>query len=280
MLLDGNTILTAKSLSGPVSASHTTNMALDSRPDAFNGRRSGVRVDDSRIRHARSHEYRSALKPADMQRESFRQMGRVRSSCGIHAFPAPLHVPSRIERLDAPAPGRHSGRVLPGRRSESCSALNRNAGAAAKSHTCALSYFSLTLCCVTPCSGWHGGHATLQSAETGVAVPEMDKPVGSRRDRISSCRVRPWSRHLASHLPSVARALKLCPSWNGNTNLGRLFVQGQIGPIDCKEEMGRRSFDSVRTCGSKGCEKRLRREGRVQPRPSHLFTIRLRPVLP
>jgi hypothetical protein len=150
----------------------------------------------------------------------------------------------------------------------------------AKPNSCSLSYFSLTLCCVTPDSGWSGGHATLHSAEAGHGAIALERPAGLRRERISFCRVRPWSRHPRIHIPDAGRALKLYPLFNGITNLGRRFVQGQIGPIDCKEEKELKSFCSVRTCGSAGCEKRLRREGRVHPRPSHLLTIRLRPVFP
>ncbi len=271
MLLDGNILSTAEPLLSLLPVSDKIGGTRDSRTGAFSGCGSSV-VDDRRTGNEAPRQ--DSAKPRRIC------ASLISGSRGIHKSQAHLHMPSRFECLSALG---HEPRVehrLPGSRSMSWPHLNRSTGTAAKPYSCALSYFSLTLCCVAPSPGWHGGHATLQSAEAGLRMPVTGKPVGSRRDRLSSGRARSWPRHLASHLPSVGRALQLYPLYNGTTNLGRKFVQGQIGPIDCKEEMECKSFDSVRACGSEGCEKRLRREGRVQPRPSRLFTIRLRPVFP
>jgi hypothetical protein len=272
MLLDGNILSTAESLSRLRPVSGKTGGVRGSKTGAFSGCGSS-RVDDRRTANAAPR--RDSVKKA-------RGMcaGLIPGPHTIRTSQAPLHMPSRIGCLSALDHESGTGHVLPGSRPFSELRLNHSMGMAAKPYSYALSYFSLTLCCVTPYPGWHGGHATLHSAEAGLGTPATGKPVGYRRDRISSCRVRPWPRHFVSHLPNVGRALKLYPLINGITNLGRKFVQGQIGPIDCKEEFECKPFDSVRACGSEGCEKRLRREGRVQPRPSHLFTIRLRPVFP
>ena len=82
MLLDGNIVLTAKSLSGPVSTLHTTTKARDSQPDAFSGRGSAPQADDLRV--PRLQERCRELKPTGEQREPIRQVGLIRRSYSVH----------------------------------------------------------------------------------------------------------------------------------------------------------------------------------------------------
>jgi hypothetical protein len=274
MLLDGNIVLTAKSLSGLVPTPRAMSRVRDSKPDAFRGCNDTVRTDNCRAVNTTPEEGRRE------KRESIQPNRSVPACSRILASQAHLHTPGRTESPSALDRESRAGRVLPGGRPSLSSRMKGLSAMAAKPYFCSLSYFSLTLCCVTPCSRWRGGHATLHSAGAGLSMPVTGRPVGYRRDRLAPCRARPWPRHFFTHLPDVGQALKLYPLSNAITNLGRKFVQGQIGPIDCKEEMECKSFDSVRACGSEGCEKRLRREGRGYSRPSHLFIHRLRPVFP
>jgi hypothetical protein len=280
MLLYGNILSTAESLSRLRSVSGKTGQARDSKAGAFSGCDNDSAADDPRI--GRATTWQGDLKPRriDGRRESTRRVCLNSGARAIRTSQALLHMPGRISGSSVLSQKLRTRQIAPGGRSSSSPKVDRSMGTEAKPNFCSLSYFSLTLCCVAPCSRWHGGHATLHSAAAGHAASATERPAGFRRERTSSCRLRPATRQFLSHLPNVGRALKLYPLCNGITNLGRVFVQGQIGPIDCKEEIGRKSFDSVRTCGSEGCEKRLRREGRDNTRPSHLLTIRLRPVFP
>ncbi len=267
MLLDGNILSTAESLLGLLPVPLRAGEVRDSEPDAFSGRVNRSAGDACRAENTGPRKGR--LKPRLIP--GFR---------GIRTSQAHPHTPGRTASFSVHSRTHEIGRVLPGSRPGSRERSNGSTDTAANAPFCALSYFSLTLCCVTPGPGWRGGHATLHSAGAGLDGTATGRPESRWRDLFSSGRVRPQSRHLLTHLPDVGQALKLYPRLNGITNLGREFVQGQIGPIDCKEEMERKSFASVRACGSKGCEKRLYGEGREDARPSPLSTLRLRPVFP
>ena len=99
MLLDGNIVLTAKSLSGPVSTLHTMTKARDSQPDAFSGRDNAPQADDLRV--PRLPERRRELKPTGEQWEPTRQVGLVRRSHSVHTSQALLQKPSRTGSLSA-----------------------------------------------------------------------------------------------------------------------------------------------------------------------------------
>jgi hypothetical protein len=283
MFVDGYILLTAESLSGRRSLNGKTSDVRDSKAGPFGGSGCSPTADEHRAgRTTPRHRSGEAwLRPSGAPQGGpkprrmcglwgfSRRASLIRCSGKIRTSQAPLYKPNRCAYRFACAREARVGLIRLGCRSSSRSRTDCGLGIVAKLEFCSLSYFSLTLCCVTPDAGWSGGHATLHRAEAD-----------RRPEQISRCRSRRLTRHFPTHLPSAGRALKLYPLFNGVMNLGRRFVQGQIGPMNCKEEKESKSSDCIRTFGSAGCEKRLRREGRGHTRPSHLLSNRLRPVFP
>jgi hypothetical protein len=297
MSQNGTILLTAKLLSPPSSVPARSERAYGSKVGALDGCRRSA-MDDRRVGDATPRQ--GSLGPQRIcgRRGPSRLLGATEGFRRIPASQAPLHRPSRTghcfvfsDRIDAVSGSisaqavRHESgclgqHVTLGSRSSSCPAIVHGRGKAAKLNLCSLSYLSLTLCCVTPCSELRGGHATLHYSVAGRTERGMGNVDNNDREWTASNTIRTRLRHFLTHLPNVGRTLEAYPSTYVFTDLGRKFVQGQIGPTDCKEEKECKSFDSVRACYSEGYEKRLRREGRALSRLSHCLPSRREPALP
>ena len=196
MLLDGNILLTAKLLSGLRSVSGKTSGVRDSKAGAFDRCCSGSAADDRRTANAVPRQGGLKLLRTWDRRESVQPTSLTEGCHRVRTSQAHLHRLSSTSWYSVCGYEPRARQALPGDRASSCPTMDCGLGKVAKFDFCSLSYLSLTLCCVAPCSGWRGGHATLHRAmesRTWDANSCRDRlgPLTARRKRSSSPSISP-----------------------------------------------------------------------------------------